>query len=133
MAIHLIVGAGSVGSATAVLLADQGEEVRLVSRSGHGPADPRIQKVPLDANDRAAVLGTAIGVGASLLTVGNLYVYGPVGHPIRESDPLVPAGRKGAIRAQMWTDALAAHAAGKLKVTEVRSSDYFGPGVIDTS
>ncbi len=165
MAAHLIVGAGSVGTATALLLARQGVEVRLVSRSGAGPDDPGIQKVRLDATDQAAltraatgavaiydcanppyhrwptdwpplaasILGTAIDTGAELLTVSNLYAYGPVDHPIRESDPLAPAGPKGAVRAKMWTDALSAHAAGHVKVTEVRSSDYFGPGVIDTS
>ena len=35
---HVIVGAGPVGSATALLLAERGEQVRIVTRSGHRPA-----------------------------------------------------------------------------------------------
>jgi len=38
MSLHVIVGAGPVGSATATLLATRGETVRLVTRSGSGPA-----------------------------------------------------------------------------------------------
>ena len=39
-----------------------------------------------------------------------------------------PAGHKGRLRAQMWADALALHDAGRIRATELRSSDYFGPG-----
>ena len=39
-----------------------------------------------------------------------------------------PVGHKGALRADMWTRALALHDAGALRVTELRGSDYFGPG-----
>jgi siroheme synthase (precorrin-2 oxidase/ferrochelatase) len=42
MALHVIVGAGSVESATARLLAERGDEVRIVSRSGTGPEDTQI-------------------------------------------------------------------------------------------
>ncbi|WP_329484771.1 FAD-dependent monooxygenase [Kribbella sp. NBC_01484] len=34
---HVVVGAGPVGSATARLLAGQGEQVRVITRSGSGP------------------------------------------------------------------------------------------------
>ena len=37
MATHVIVGAGPIGSATARLLADDGHEVRVVTRGGAGP------------------------------------------------------------------------------------------------
>jgi nucleoside-diphosphate-sugar epimerase len=33
----------------------------------------------------------------------------------------------------MWEEALAAHRAGRVRVTEARASDFFGPGVVDTS
>ena len=42
MSEHVIVGAGAVGSATAVLLAECGEHVRVVTRRGAGPQHPRI-------------------------------------------------------------------------------------------
>jgi 2-polyprenyl-6-methoxyphenol hydroxylase-like FAD-dependent oxidoreductase len=38
MALHVIVGAGPVGSATAALLAGRGEQVRVITRSGTGRA-----------------------------------------------------------------------------------------------
>jgi nucleoside-diphosphate-sugar epimerase len=37
MSLHVIIGAGPVGSATARLLAARGEQVRLITRSGSGP------------------------------------------------------------------------------------------------
>lgn len=33
----------------------------------------------------------------------------------------------------MWSDALAAHRAGRVRATEARASDFFGPGVVETS
>ncbi len=76
----------------------------------------------------AATLTAAEASGAGLVMVGNLYGYGQVEAPMREDDPLRPAGHKGRVRADMWTEALARHDAGRVRVTELRSSDYFGPG-----
>ena len=76
----------------------------------------------------AATLAAAERTGAGLVIVGNLYGYGKVDAPMRETDPMRPAGHKGALRAGMWTEALARSDAGRLRVTELRSSDYFGPG-----
>ncbi|MGO4597320.1 NAD-dependent epimerase/dehydratase family protein [Terrabacter sp. 2RAF25] len=76
----------------------------------------------------AATLAAAEATGAALVIIGNLYGYGRVEAPMKEDGPLRPAGHKGALRADMWTEALARHAAGQVRVTELRSSDYFGPG-----
>jgi nucleoside-diphosphate-sugar epimerase len=76
----------------------------------------------------AATLAAAEATGAGLVIIGNLYGYGRVDRPMREDDPMRPSGHKGALRADMWTEALARHEAGRLRVTELRSSDYFGPG-----
>jgi len=76
----------------------------------------------------AATLAAAEASGAGLVIIGNLYGYGLVEAPMREDDPMRPSGHKGRIRADMWTEALARHEAGRLRVTELRSSDYFGPG-----
>jgi nucleoside-diphosphate-sugar epimerase len=62
---HVIVGAGPVGSATATLLADRGERVRVITRSGRGPAHPRIELVAADAGDAARL--TALTDGAAAL------------------------------------------------------------------
>ena len=45
-----------------------------------------------------------------------------------EDTPFNPHGTKGQVRAQMWLDALAAHQAGRVRVTEARGADYVGPG-----
>ncbi|PWU51028.1 NAD-dependent epimerase, partial [Micromonospora globispora] len=51
MALHVIVGAGPVGSAIARLLAEGGERVRVVTRRGTGPEHPAIERVAADAAD----------------------------------------------------------------------------------
>lgn len=51
MSQHVIVGAGAVGSATAILLAERGEHVRIITRSGGGPEHPAIERVAADASD----------------------------------------------------------------------------------
>jgi uncharacterized protein YbjT (DUF2867 family) len=53
MSLHAIVGAGLVGSATARRLAESGERVRIVSRTGRGPEHPTIECVAADATDAA--------------------------------------------------------------------------------
>ncbi len=77
----------------------------------------------------ASALTAAERTGAGLVTVSNLYAYGHVDGPMREDTPLRPVGRKGEIRAEMWQAALAAHQAGRVRATELRASDYTGPGV----
>ncbi|AXH90643.1 NAD-dependent epimerase/dehydratase family protein [Micromonospora aurantiaca (nom. illeg.)] len=160
MALHVIVGAGPVGTATARLLAERGERVRVVTRRGTGPEHPAIERVAADAADAdrlaaltegadalyncanpqyhtwptdwpplaAALLTAAERSGAVLATVGNLYGYGPVDAPMTEATPLAATGVKGRVRNRMWADALAAHRAGRARVTEVRGSDYIGLG-----
>ncbi|WBB72811.1 NAD-dependent epimerase/dehydratase family protein [Micromonospora sp. WMMD1128] len=160
MALHVIVGAGSVGTATARLLTERGERVRMVTRRGAGPEDPAVERIAADAADparltaltegavalhncanpayhrwatdwpplAAALLTAAERSGAVLATVGNLYGYGPVDAPMTEATPLAATGTKGRVRNRMWADALAAHRAGRARVTEVRGSDYIGVG-----
>ncbi|MFF5537981.1 NAD-dependent epimerase/dehydratase family protein [Streptomyces cinerochromogenes] len=158
MSLHVIVGAGATGSATARLLAAAGERVRLVTRRGSGPLHERIERVTADATDTArlieltrgattvfncamppydrwpaefpplaaAVLAAAERTGADYVMLGNIYAYGPTDEAAREDHPLAPTGIKGHVRARMWQDARAAHAAGRVRVTEVRASDFLG-------
>jgi nucleoside-diphosphate-sugar epimerase len=77
----------------------------------------------------AAFLAAAERTGARLVTMSNLYGYGPLDHPMTERDPLAAAGPKGRTRAAMWEAAIAAHHAGRVRVTEARASDFYGPGV----
>jgi nucleoside-diphosphate-sugar epimerase len=78
----------------------------------------------------AALLEAAITAGVDYVMLGNLYGYGPVDAPMTEDLPLRPNSIKGALRAQMWADAKAAHDAGRVRVTEVRASDFIGRGAM---
>lgn len=77
----------------------------------------------------AALLSAAGSSGAVLVTASSLYPYGEVDAPMREGQPDRAGDTKGALRARMWADALAAHEAGQVRAVEVRGSDYVGPGV----
>jgi nucleoside-diphosphate-sugar epimerase len=44
-----------------------------------------------------------------------------------EETPMRPTSFKTGIRARMWADMLAAHQAGRVRVSEARGSDYVGP------
>lgn len=78
-----------------------------------------------------ALLTAAEATGAGLVIMGNLYPYGLVHGPMTEDLPLAAPGTKGQVRARMWQQALAAHEAGRVRVTEARASDFVGPGVVD--
>ncbi|MEV8547584.1 NAD-dependent epimerase/dehydratase family protein [Streptomyces sp. NPDC051572] len=73
MSIHVIVGAGPVGTATARLLADKGEQVRLLTRSGGGPEHPGIERRAADASDADALARHAEGALALYCCAGPAY------------------------------------------------------------
>ena len=172
MSLHVVVGAGPVGSATARLLATGGQQVRLITRGGSGPqssatSEPSgevgsIERVAADASDGevlaryadgaqaiyscagppyhrwstdwpplgAALIRAAEASGAVLVTTSNLYGYGAVDGVMTENTPLLPNSVKGQVRVKLWTDALAAHEAGRIRTAEVRGSDYLGAGAV---
>ena len=51
MTTHVIVGAGPVGWTTVLHLADAGEDVRVITRNGRGPAHPSVELLRADAAD----------------------------------------------------------------------------------
>ena len=65
MSTHVIVGSGPVGTAIARLLVDQGESVRMVTRSGGGPEHPLVERVAADASDARRL--TELTAGAEAL------------------------------------------------------------------
>jgi len=71
--------------------------------------------------------------GAALITMSNLYGYGPVSGPMHAMLADRATGANGKVRAQMWADAKAAHDTGRIRAVEVRASDFFGPDVTDSS
>jgi nucleoside-diphosphate-sugar epimerase len=160
---HIVVGSGQVGTHLAAKLLARGHDVTVVTRSGRGPegavkvaadvadqarlteiskgadvlyncVNPQYHRWLTDWPPMAAsFLAAAEASGAVLTMVGNLYPYGPVTGPMTEDLPLASTTPKVRVRTKMWADALAAHRAGRIRVTEVRGSDYFGPGATDQS
>ena len=156
MSEHVIVGAGAVGSAAAVLLAERGEHVRIITRGGGGPEHPGIERIAADATDAErlttltagaaalyncaspqyhqwftdwpplakAFLTAAERTGAVLVSMSNLYGYGPVDGPIGQKTPIAATHPKLLLRARIWDDQLAAQNEGRIRTTEVRASDY---------
>lgn len=80
---------------------------------------------------QVGVLEGAAAAGAKLVSMENLYMYGPTGgKPMTEDLPYTATTRKGRVRAQMARDLLAAHKSGRVRVAIGRASDYFGPRVL---
>ncbi|GHE11140.1 NAD-dependent epimerase/dehydratase family protein [Klenkia taihuensis] len=77
----------------------------------------------------AAMLDAATRTGAALVAMGNLYVHGRPAGPMTAASPLAATDTKGRVRARVWTDMLAAHEAGRVRVVEARASDFVGPTV----
>ena len=61
MSLHVIIGAGPVGSATAARLAGQGEKVRVLTRSGAGPDAGGVETIAVDATDTERLADLAAG------------------------------------------------------------------------
>ncbi|MGY1721609.1 NAD-dependent epimerase/dehydratase family protein [Blastococcus sp. SYSU DS0533] len=76
-----------------------------------------------------ALLTAAERTGAVLVTMSNLYGYGRPEGPMTPRSPLTATDTKGVVRARMWAQALAAHEAGRVRVTEARAADFVGPQV----
>jgi nucleoside-diphosphate-sugar epimerase len=99
MPLHVIVGAGAVGTGTANLLAERGEQVRVVSRRGSGPEHPAIERVAADATDADRL--TALTEGAAVLynCANPLYHRWLTDWPPLASALLTAAERSGAVLA----------------------------------
>ena len=80
------------------------------------------------------VLAAAEHHGALLVSLENLYGYGPTGgRPMTEDLPLAATSVKGRTRAAMTAELLAAADAGRVRIAIGRASDFFGPGVTEGS
>lgn len=101
MSEHVIVGAGAVGSATALLLADRGEHVRVISRRGAGPEHPAIERVAADAADAQRLTELAAGAVALYNCASPQYHQWLTGWPPLASALLTAAERTGAVLAVM--------------------------------
>jgi nucleoside-diphosphate-sugar epimerase len=156
--LHVVFGTGQVGSALAAHLTGLGLAVRTVSRdrpraladgADWRAADAADPEAAADAAKGAAViyqcpelfpplqrgvLAAAERTGALLVTLENLYGYGPTGgKPMTEDLPLAATGVKGRARAAMTAELLAAANTGRVRIAIGRASDFFGPGVTQGS
>ncbi len=81
---------------------------------------------------QAAALSAAKTANARYVSIENLYMYDS-SKPMTEASPVAPVSRKGALRQKMAEEVMAAHARGEVRTTALRSSDYYGPGVLGSA
>ncbi len=128
-------GSGPRHAGIELIAADAGDRHRLTAIAAgaeaiYNCANPPYHRWATDWPPLAAsMLGAAETTSATLVTMSNLYGYADNSSPMKATDPLTPSSKKGAIRVGMWNEAIAAHHAGRVRVTEARASDYFGPGI----
>lgn len=157
--LHVIFGAGQIGTRIAKLLVSRGDRVRMVSRGGS--ATEGAEAAAGDAKDLgfaahaargAAVvydcanplyqdwrrdllplgrgtLHAATTAGAKLVALDSLYMYGAPDGAMTETSPVRPNSRKGVLRAELAELRLSALRRGDAHVTLGRASDFFGPGL----
>jgi nucleoside-diphosphate-sugar epimerase len=81
-----------------------------------------------------SVLAAAERTDALLVTMENVYGYGPTGAAcMTEELPLAATTSKGRTRAAMTAELLAAAEAGRVRIAIGRASDFFGPGVRESN
>jgi nucleoside-diphosphate-sugar epimerase len=155
-ATHLVLGAGPTGTQTALLLADAGDTVTVVSRRGTGPEHPGIARVALDVTDRDALAKLARGAATLFNCAMPRYDrwpqdFPPIAHAVLEAAQRTDAalvmlgnvyGYGDVSGPLIETLPMAPHTvkglvraamwqealASGARVTEVRASDYLGQG-----
>jgi len=157
--LHVIFGAGQIGTRIARQLLTRGHRVRVVSRRGTAIAGA--ESAAGDAKDLAFAASAARGAevvydcanplyqdwrrdllplgrgtlhaattaGARLVALDSLYMYGAPDGPMTEDSPVRPSSRKGVLRAELAELRLSALQRGDARVTLGRASDFFGPGL----
>jgi nucleoside-diphosphate-sugar epimerase len=154
--LHIVIGGGTIGSRVALMLAEKGNRVIVVSRSKPNLGLANVVEKTADASSleslltvassakviyncanppydawemewpkiSSAVSEFAMRTGANLVICSNLYGYGPHEGILTEEFPLKATWANGVARAKVWLESKALNEAGKLRVTEVRGSDY---------
>jgi nucleoside-diphosphate-sugar epimerase len=80
------------------------------------------------------VMAAAEQTGALLVSLENLYGYGPTGGVAMTEDlPLAATTVKGCTRAAMTQELLAAADAGRIRIAIGRASDFFGAGATEST
>ncbi len=152
----LIIGAGPTGMHTALLLAEAGHHVKIVSRRGGTSSHPRIVHVALDASDAESLAAPAEGASTIFNCAMPRYDRWPQEFPPIAAAVLYVAERSGAdlitlsnvygygrvvgpltenlpmaphtVKGRVRAAMWEAARAGSARATEVRASDYLGRG-----
>jgi nucleoside-diphosphate-sugar epimerase len=155
MSFHVVVGAGPIGSSVATLLADAGEQVRVITRSGRGPDHPHIERIAADAADATRLTALTTGAAALYNCANPRYTRWETDWPPLSSALIAAAQRTGAVLATTgnlyvygpvdgpMTESTPLAATGRkgrvrirmwedalaagIRTVEVRGSDYIGP------
>ncbi len=96
---QVVVGAGPIGSAVALQLAEQWVSVRLLTRSGSGPDHPRITRQAVDANDADALIAATADAAVIYNCVNPPYHRWPTDWPPIAANLLAAAHHSGAVLA----------------------------------
>jgi len=99
-AVHVVTGAGPVGWTVAELLAEQGNRVRIVTRSGSGPEHPLVERLKADVQDPMQVRDAFAGAAAVFHCIhGSSYSADAwrAELPRAEQEVLAAAGAAGAV------------------------------------
>lgn len=97
--LHVIVGAGAIGSGAARLLAARGEHVRVVTRSGSGPEVEGVERVAADAADAPRLADLCRGAVALYNCANPQYTDWTTDWPPLASSMLSAAQASGAVLA----------------------------------
>lgn len=156
--LHVVFGAGQIGTMVAQRLRARGHRVVQVRRGAGAVSGVELRRGDLadlafaedvargatalyhcvnlaydqwdglDAITRG-VLHAAKTSGARLVVLDNLYMYGAPTGPLTEDAPMRPCSRKGELRVRQATAMLDAQARGEVRLAIGRASDFYGPGV----
>jgi nucleoside-diphosphate-sugar epimerase len=96
MSHHLVLGAGPVGSGTALRLAELGHDVTIATRSGSGPSHPSIRRMRVDASDGVALAALAEGAATIVNAINPAYHRWPTDWPPIHRAVMAAAERSGA-------------------------------------
>jgi len=77
---------------------------------------------------QASALAAAAATGALYVSVENLYMYDSSA-VMTEDSPQRPVSKKGELRRRMAEEVAAAQVRGDVQTAQLRSADYYGPGV----
>jgi nucleoside-diphosphate-sugar epimerase len=81
---------------------------------------------------QSAAIAAAKNTNARYVSIENLYMYDS-SKPMTEDSQIAPRSKKGILRARMADELSDLQKRGELQLSTLRSSDYYGPGVVGSA